>query len=50
MQAIRGGGTNFVAEDGTVMYRSSSFTSRRGLAEFRAGRRSPIESFGGAGS
>jgi len=46
MQAVRGGGTIFVAADGSVMYRSSSFTFDRALADFSTGSRTPIESFG----
>lgn len=46
VRAIRGGGKILVAHDGSALFRSSSFTFGRALADFRAGRRSPIESFG----
>lgn len=45
VRAIRGGGKIFVAEDGSVMYRGSSYTFERALEEFRAGQRTPLESF-----
>lgn len=46
VRAVRGGGKIFVASDGSALFRASSFTFDRALADFRAGRRSPIESFG----
>ena len=46
VRAVRGGGKILVARDGSVLFRSSSFTFDRALADFRAGRRSPIDSFG----
>ncbi len=45
VRAVRGGGKIFVAEDGSVMYRGSSYTFERALEEFRAGERTPLESF-----
>lgn len=45
VRAIRGGGTIFVAADRTVMYRASSYTFDRALAEFRAGERTPLDAF-----
>ncbi len=45
VRAVRGGGKIFVAEDGSVMYRGSSYTFERALEEFRAGQRTPLESF-----
>ncbi|GMA27246.1 hypothetical protein [Arenivirga flava] len=45
IRAVRGGGKIFVAEDGSVMYRGSSYTFERALEEFRAGERTPLESF-----
>lgn len=45
VRALRGGGKIFVADDGSVMYRASSYTFERALEEFRAGERTPPESF-----
>ncbi len=45
VRAVRGGGKIFVAEDGSVMYRGSAYTFERALEEFRAGERTPLESF-----
>ncbi|MEV7692310.1 Imm61 family immunity protein [Microbacterium sp. NPDC089189] len=45
-RAIRGGGMILVAHDESVLYRSSSYSFERALAEFRAGARTPRVSFG----
>lgn len=45
-RAIRGGGKILVAHDGSVLYRPSSHSLERALDEFRAGRRTPLGSFG----
>lgn len=45
VRAVRGGGKIFVAGDGSVMYRGSSYTFERAVEEFRAGERTPVESF-----
>lgn len=45
-RSIRGGGTILVAHDGSVLYRSSSYSFERALDEFQAGERTPLDSFG----
>lgn len=45
VRAVRGGGKILVADDGSVMYRASSYTFERAVEEFRAGERTPPESF-----
>ncbi|PPG42045.1 Imm61 family immunity protein [Pseudoclavibacter sp. RFBA6] len=46
-RSIRGGGMILVAHDGSVLYRSSSYSFERALDEFREGQRTPLDSFGG---
>ena len=44
-QPVRGGGSIFVARDGSALFVGSSLDFDRGLAEFRNGRRTPPEKF-----
>lgn len=45
VRAVRGGGSILVAADESVLYRASSYSFDRTLAEFRAGERTPPEAF-----
>jgi len=43
---IRGGGSIYVAADESVLFAGSALSPHLALAEFRAGRRTPLEKFG----
>ncbi|MEV0731635.1 hypothetical protein [Polymorphospora sp. NPDC050346] len=46
-QPVRGGGSIYVAADGSVLFAASAIPPHRALEAFRAGRRTPVERFTG---
>jgi hypothetical protein len=45
VHAVRGGGTIYVAPDLSVLFVGSALDFQQGLAEFLAGRRTPLQKF-----
>ncbi|MEV0609960.1 hypothetical protein AB0I61_26700 [Polymorphospora rubra] len=45
VQPVRGGGSIYVAPDGSVLFAASAIPPHRALEAFRAGRRTPVDRF-----